>query len=418
MKKILFCKKCVTPNTRPRITFDQEGVCNACRYAEKKQKVDWEQKKSELKKIAEDAKKSERYYDCVVPVSGGKDSHYQAYYAKEVLGLNPLCVTFMPAMPSDIGNKNRDNLIRSLGVDHITITPDPKTHAKLSKIMLKEHGNVFLPWIQGVFSGPTRIAVEKKIPLILYGDNGEAEYGGASGTKESDSIDSTASVDLRVKSDRPNWKNPENWDYYGVPKNSLAPYIEPSDGEKQSVGVKRIFLGDYIPWNNNHNLNMALNVIGGFTLRDKRIAGTYTHGTSMDDDLDELYLWFLWPKFGFGRASKSASPDIREGKLTRERAVELVRKYDDEFPWDVFDKVLEYLDMKEDEFWDVVKRFVGDEENIKRDLELANGEPVPNEIPAWGKIGPSKWRHLGTVHGEERILEIPISRPEKLMSGG
>ncbi len=411
-----YCKLCVTPQTRPRIEFDNEGVCNACRYAETKKNIDWKKKAQELKDIVKKYKRSEGY-DCIVPVSGGKDSHFQTHYVKEVLGLTPLCVTFNPAMPSEIGVKNRENLINSLAVDHILITPDPKMHAKLAKIMLKEHGNVFLPWIQGVFAGPTRVAVEKKIPLIFYGDNGEAEYGGATNTKEATSIESSAAVNLRVQSDRPNWKNPENWDYYGIPKKSLTLYIEPTDKEKEEAGVKRLFLGDYIPWNNNQNLNVALNIIGGFTLRETRIAGTYTHGTSMDDDLDELYLWFLWPKFGFHRASKSASPDIREGKLTREKAIELVRKYDGEFPWDVFDRTLDYLDMSEEEFWDVVKRFIGDEENIKREIELANGSPVPNKIPAWEKISSNKWKHIGTIHGEDRFLELPLSRPSTTFSG-
>lgn len=420
--KIKYCKKCVTPNTRPRIEFDDEGVCNACRYAEQKKKTDWDAKAKELKKIVEAYRSKDEKYDCIIPVSGGKDSHFQTYYVKRVLKLNPLCVTFMPSMPTEVGNHNRKNLIEKLEVDHIAITPNPEIHRKLCRIMLIEHGNVFLPWIQGIFSAVTQIAIEKKTPLIFYGENGEAEYGGATQGKASQSIENTESVELRVRSSRPNWKDPGHWYQYGIPKKYLLPYIEPSDEEKKKAGVRRLFLGDYLPWNNNHNLHIALNVIGGFKLLDRRTVGTYTHGTSIDDDIDEIYLWFLWPKFGFHRASKSASPDIREGKLTREKAVELVRKYDGEFPWHVFDKVLDYLKMEEKEFWDVVKKFVGDEDNIKREEQEAINdgipkESIPNRIPAWIKIGPHRWKHAGTVHGEERILEIPLKRPDSFLGG-
>ena len=419
--KIQYCKRCVTPNTRPRIEFDEKGVCNACRFADHKKTINWKAKEKELKKLVEKFKTKDGY-DCIVPVSGGKDSHFQTYYAKKVLGLNPLCVTFMPSMPTEAGNKNRRNLVEKLGVDHISITPDPETHRKLCKIMLVEHGNPFMAWIQGIFSGVTQVAVEKKIPLMFYGENGEAEYGGSTKGKASQSIESSEGVKLRVKSSRPNWKDPENWHEYGIPKNKLIPYIEPNDDEKKKVGVRRLFLGDYVPWNNNHNLHVALNIVGGFNLLDRRTVGTYTHGTSIDDDIDEIYLWLIWPKFGFHRASKSASPDIREGKLTRERAVELVRMYDGEFPWYIFDKVLEYLQMTEGEFWDVIKRFIGDKDNIKREEEEAikrgiPKEDIPNRIPAWIKIGKNKWKHAGTVHGEERILEIPLKRPNELSGG-
>ncbi len=419
MEELRYCSKCVTPNTRPRIEFDEEGVCNACRYAEEKKNTDWEAKTKELKAIVDQHRsKDVGRYDCIIPVSGGKDSHFQAYYAKNVLKLNPLCVTFMPAIPTEIGIKNRRNLSEKIGVDHYMITPNPQVHAKLSKIMFREHGNPFLPWILGIFSAVTQVAVEQKISLILYGENGEVEYGGATRSKEAKSLDE-GGIALRVKSDRHNWKDSKNWDKYGFSKNELLPYILPSDEEQKKVGIKRLFIGDYYPWNNNHNLYMALNVIGGFSLLERRTVGTYTHGASIDDDLDEVYLWFLWVKFGFGRASKSASPDIREGKLTREKAIELVKKYDGEFPWYIFDKVLEYLGMDEQEFWGVTKRFVGDKENIEREQKeaLEAGVPkdqIPRRVPAWQTIGDGKWRHIQTVHGEERILEIPLKRPDDI----
>jgi len=415
---VIYCKRCVTPDTRPRIEFDDEGICNACRYAEQKQRINWTAKTKELKEIAKMYKSKKVKYDCIVPASGGKDSHFQAYYAKNILELNPLVVTFMPAMPTEIGNRNRRNLVEKVGVDHIAVTPNSQIHRQLCRIMFREHGNPFLPWIQGIFSSAAQIAVEKDIPLILYGENGEAEYGGTTKGKESESLDE-GGVKLRVRSDRHNWIGPHNWHKYGIPKKDLIPYIEPSLEKQMQLGLRRLFMGDYVPWSNNQNLYFAMNVIGGFKLSEKRTVGTYTCGASIDDDIDEIYLWLLWVKFGFARASKSGSPDIREGKLDRKTAIELVRRYDGEFPWHVFDSVLEYLEIDEEEFWETIRRFVGDQENIARERQEALEMGIPEvkirrRVCAWEKIDENKWRHVGTIHGEERILEVSQKRPTKI----
>jgi N-acetyl sugar amidotransferase len=413
-----YCARCVTPETRPRIAFDENGVCNACRYADQKKNTKWDEKANELKAIVEPYKLLNNVYDCIIPVSGGKDSHYQIYYVKNILKMNPLCITFMPAIPTDIGNRNRRNMIEKLGVDHITVTPNPQIHRKLCRIMFLEHGNPFIAWIQGIYSVATHVAIEKGIPLIIYGENGEAEYGGASDSEAGKSLDQ-GGIELRVRSDRHNWKDPANWHQYEIDKKHLIPYIIPLQTEQDMAKIKRMFLGDYIPWNNNRNLFYALNVIGGFNLLERRTVGTYTHGASIDDDIDELYLWFLWVKFGFGRASKSAAPDIREGKLRRDRAIELVRMYDGEFPWYIYDKLLEYMEISEEEFWNTIKKFVGDKDNIEREKQEAlnmgiQEKDIPKRIPAWQKIGENKWKHVGTIHGEERTLEIPMKRPDKI----
>jgi len=406
------CKKCVTPNTRPRIFFNDQGICNACLFAEKKKRSNWEIKEQELRNLITQtlSQNRDRQYDCVIPVSGGKDSHYQAYYAKNILHLNPLGVTFTPFMPTEVGKKNLRNLIEAVGVDHISITPNPQVYAQLTRIMLEEHGDPFKPFLYGVFSGVARIAAEKKIPLFLYGENGETEYGGSEDGLYS-KLD-TKGVHARIQSDRVTFRLPEEWDSYGIPKNQLTPYLEPPPEQIQKI--RRIFMADYLPWNNNHHLHVALNVIGGFTLADARTCGTYTHGSGIDDYLDEIYLWFTWPKFGYGRATKYAAKDIREGKMTRERAIELLRLYDGEFPWHMFDRMLELLDMTESDFWAVVERHIGDDANIEREWREAGKPNLPQKIPSWEKIGPYAWRHRYPIHREERILELPLKRPSQI----
>lgn len=409
---IHYCQKCVTPNTRPRIFFNEQGICNACLFAEKKKRSNWESKEQELRQLIAQAlsRSDARQYDCVIPVSGGKDSHYQSYYAKNILHLNPLCVTFTPFMPTEVGKKNLHNLIEAVGVDHISITPNPQVYAKLTRIMLEQHGDPFKPFLFGVFSGVARIAAEKKIPLFLYGENGETEYGGSEDGLYLQ-LD-TKGVNARIQSDRVNFRLPQEWDSYGIPRNQLTPFLEPPPEKIQKI--RRIFMADYLPWNNNHHLHVALNIIGGFTLSDTRTCGTYTHGNGIDDYLDEIYLWFTWPKFGYGRATKYAAKDIREGKMTRERAVELLRLYDGEFPWHMFDRLLDLLGMTESDFWAVVERHIGDETNIEREWREAGNPDLPRKNASWEKIGPYAWRHLNPIHGEERLLELPLKRPLKM----
>jgi N-acetyl sugar amidotransferase len=411
-RTIQHCKNCHTPNTRPRITFSAEGICNACTFAERKKDVDWEAKEQEFRdKVSGILERApDRQYDCIVPVSGGKDSHYQAYFAKNILGLKALCVTFTPLMPSDLGQKNLRNLIEKVGVDHIAVNANPQVYAKLSRIMLEEHGDPFKPFLYGLFSGCAQIAVEKNIPLFFYGENGETEYGGSE--DETFSKLDTEGVHARVRSDRANFLTPDQWTQYGFSEFDLRMFQEPP--AEKMANIDRLFMADYVPWNNNHHLHVALNVIGGFTLSETRTCGTYTHGSGIDDELDEIYLWMTWPKFGYGRATKYASKDIREGKLTMERAKELIRLYDGEFPWHMFDRMLEVMDMHEDDFWQVVRNHIGDEENIERDWQALGRPNEPKRPVAWEKTGDDRWRLLATTHGEERLLELPLQRPDTL----
>ena len=408
--KIEYCKICVTPNTRPRITFNEDGICNACAFSDDKKQTNWEEKEQQLRDEISSIinEVPDREYDCLIPVSGGKDSHYQAHFAKNVLGLNPLCVTFTPLIPTPVGQRNLRNLVEKVGVDHISINANPQIYADITRRMLQEHGDPFKPFLYGVFSGCARIAAEKNIPLFFYGENGETEYGGSEEEKYS-KLD-TEGVNARVQSDRANFLTPDRWTEYGYSEFDTRVFQEP-DPEKIK-NVKRIFMADYVPWNNNHHLHVSLNVIGGFELSEERTCGTYTHGNGIDDYLDEIYLWMTWPKFGYGRSTKYAAKDIREGKLTRERAVELIRLYDGEFPWHMFDIMLDVLNMTEDDFWDVVRKHIGDEENIERERIEAGSNKKPYKVASWEKIGEDKWRHINPVHGEERILELPLKRPK------
>ncbi len=407
MKKIVWCKGCTTPSSRPRIEFDERGYCNACKRGQEKIQIDWQTKHDQFQSLIKDKLKESpnRQYDCIVPVSGGKDSHFQSWYAKNKLGLSVLTVAVDPLCISEVGKKNRDNLGKAVGVDMVVIKPNPVVYAKLTSICFKKYGNPYIPFLYLVFSACARIAIEKNIPLFLYGENGETEYGGSTEALYQ-KLDADG-VHARILG-HSHCPTPDKWaDEFGIDEKDLTIYQEPKPEEFERSKTIRLFLSDYFPWNNNYALNASLNILKGFKTSNTRTPGSYTFGSGIDDIIDHLYLWLMWPKFGYYRSSKYAAKDIREGKLTYEGAIELVRLYDHEFPWNDFDAILSVLDLSEDEFWEIAKTYVSDKENLKiRAKELGQSEDEMVEV--WEKISEGKWRHINTIHGEERILEIPM----------
>jgi N-acetyl sugar amidotransferase len=411
MSEVKFCKMCTHPSTRPRITFNEDGICNGCQRTLEKQTIDWAAKEQELRDVIAEAlaKCPDRTYDCIVPVSGGKDSTFQAWYASTQLGLKTLCVNIQSFLPTEVGAKNLRNLPERLPVDLLTITPNVQTWADLSRAMLEEFGDPWPPRQYLMFSGIARVALEKRIPLMLLGENGEREYAGSL-EKEFTELDNTG-VHSRIRSNKPNFPLPDKWaEHFNLPERDMWIYQEPSDADMQSVGFRRLFLSDYLPWNNNYHLHVALNVVGGFTMSDNRSVGTYTFGYSTDDDLYELYIWFLWPKYGFGRATKYTSKDIQEGKLERSKGLEMVRQYDGEFPWHALDRFLDRTGMSERAFWDVVARQISDEENVAAEIAAKGQSSRP---VVWEKTAERHWRLMQTVHGGEITIELPIQRPFK-----
>lgn len=408
LPEMFFCKKCTHPNTRPRIRFTKDRICNGCLRAEQKKGIDWKAKEEEFKRLTAEIvlRSPDRKYDCIIPVSGGKDSTFQAWYAVNVLGLTTLCVNIAPFLPTEVGVHNLRNLAERLPVDVISFIPNQSVFTRLTRQSMEAHGDPYTPFLFLVYAGIARIAVEKKIPLILFGENGETEYAG-SNDREFVLLDNKG-VASRIKSDKVNFKEPRNWVDYGFAEHEVAPYVDPSDEEMAAIGLQRLFFSDYTPWTNNHHLHIALNVVGGFEMADCRAPGTFTFGYSTDDDLYDVYIWLLWPKFGFCRATKYTSKDIQEGKIKREETLPLVRDYDGEFPWDAVDRFCGKTGMSLDQFWDVVESFVGDEDNLRRE---AKAHGVPMKIPAWEKIGPRTWRLRAVIHGEERLLTLPLERP-------
>jgi len=366
-----YCKRCVVADTRPRITFDEEGVCNPCRHWERKEKViDWEARKRELIEICDKYRSKDGSYDCVVPVSGGKDSSYVAWKIKHEFGMHPLCVTFAGNEDTEIGMKNLKSFIDS-GFDHILITPNRAVRRKFVRKTFIEFGDPFLPFIYGQDAGPIRIAVQYNIPLLFYGEDGEVEYGGSTETANRPDYDLEWLEKCGFSGqDILKWVDDE------ISVADLQPYMLPPEEEMRRVGLILLHFSYFENWQPYQHYELAKEKCG-FTPLEGRSEGTFTNFASLDDKHDGIHYYMMYPKFGICRATSDAAHEIREHRITREQGVELVKKYDGEFPKKYFKEFLEYVNMTEDEFWEVVEKFrnkdiwekVGGEWKLKTTLE-------------------------------------------------
>jgi len=343
---VIFCKQCLTPNSRPRVSFDDAGVCNACRNAEDKATIDWAVRKDAFLQLIAPLRERRRDsgYDCVVPWSGGKDSSTIAYKLKFEFGLNPLLVTYSPMIPNEIGHHNREEMV-SLGFDHLFFRANQKVLRHLAKRFFVERGNPKVAWDAGINAVPLQVAVNYRIPVVFYAEHGESEYGGRVLSEEHRRTrDFTEVLENYVGDD------PRNWVDDVVAYDDLAPYVYPPLEQVEIVGVKAFYFGYFFRWSMYENYLYIRDKIDFRTNAKGRTDGTFTNYDSLDDKIDNLYYYMQFIKFGFGRAVRDASRLIQNGHMTREEGLELARKYDDEFCYEHFDEVLAYLDLTRDEF--------------------------------------------------------------------
>ncbi len=352
---IKYCRRCVMPDTKPHLSFDEDGICNACRNFESRKSVNWDERKLELQSILEKYKsKDGSNWDCIIPVSGGKDSTFQVIKMLE-LGMNPLCVTATTCHLTEIGRKNIENLQR-LGVDYIEFTSNRVVRKKLNKIGLMEVGDISWPEHVSIFTTPINIAVKMGIPLLIWGENSQNEYGGPAGAVENNVLDRRwleefgGLLGLRVT---------DLIGQGGIQKKELIPYSYPTDEELKRVGVTGLFLGYYIPWDGYTNALVSQSY--GFKSWGKTIEGSAVDYENLDNYQVGIHDYFKFLKFGFGRASDLVSMHVRRGRLTRSDALEIVKSHDGKFPWTYLDKpleeILEPLDISIDEFVNICDQF-------------------------------------------------------------
>ncbi len=361
------------PETKPDLYIDDQGICSACRYYESRKQVDWNERKKELLQILEQYRsKNGTNYDCIIPVSGGKDSHFQTIRMLE-LGMNPLCVTSTTDKLSDIGRYNIENL-KKLGVDYIEVSANPVVRRKINAIALRQVGDISWPEHVTIFTIPVRIAVQLNIPLIVWGENSQHEYGGPASDAQNKYLtrrwleEFGGLLGLRVS---------DLVGQEGIESENLIQYTYPSDEELRRVGVTGIFLGYYFPWDGYRNA--LISQAYGFRTYHKTVEGSLVNYENLDNCQTGIHDYFKFLKFAFSRATDLACMHIRRGRLSREDAIKLVKKHDGQFPWEYLgcplEDILKELDMTVEEFIVICDRFT----NKKLFVCDANGKLIKDK---------------------------------------
>lgn len=346
--EVRYCKKCTVSNQRPRITFDDQGVCSACNFAEyKRTKIDWEQREKELAILCDKHRSRSGEFDVIVPCSGGKDGSFVAHQLKHKYGMTPLTVTWAPLKATEHGRRNLDAFIQS-GFDNILGTPNGKNVRRLTNLAFLHLGDPFQPFIYGQTNFPLHIAVKYRIPLIMYGENGEVEYGGDMKNAFRPTRD-IQDHDKHYFSGLP----PEFWAEHGVSTQDLRPFMAPAYDEIVANNTEIHFMGYYKFWDPQENFYYCREHTG-FQPNPERSEGTYSKYASLDDRIDGFHYYLGYIKFGIGRTTSDTAHEIRDHKITREEGVALVRKFDGEFPQKYFKEFLDYCGISEEEFHSVI----------------------------------------------------------------
>lgn len=347
-EKVKFCKKCTISNQRPRIGFDNEGVCSACRFNEfKRNKINWDTRNKELLELCDSHRSKDGSYDVIVPCSGGKDGSYVAHQLKTEYGMHPLCVTWSPLKYSNIGKSNLQAFINS-GFNHILGTPNPEVSRRLTKYCLIEMGDPFQPFIYGQYNFPLKIALQNNVSLVMYGENGEVEYGGDMKNAYRPTRD-LSDVNKHYFSGFP----PSYWYEKGFSNFDISPYLAPSFDDLLKNKISVHFWSYYKFWDPQENFYYCVENTG-FSPAEERSEGTYSRYASLDDELDGFHYYLMLAKFGIGRATSDSAHEIRDGKISRDEGITLVRKYDNEFPEKYVKAMLDYCEISLDQLVEIV----------------------------------------------------------------
>lgn len=408
-QKVEFCKKCVISNQRPNSTveykhtqgskkvtihFDEEGVCDACRASEVKERVDWEQRERELIELCDRNRSKDGSYDCLVPGSGGKDSFFASHILKYKYGMHPLTVTWAPHIYTEWGWKNFQSWIHA-GFDNYLMTPNGKVHRLLTRLAVENLFHPFQPFIIGQKALAPKLAAMFNIPLVFYGEN-EAEYGNPIEDNQSAKrswdyfamqnqadiyLGGTSVADLKQ--------------YFGVEENDLLPYL-PVDPEKfAQIKGEVHYLGYYLKWHPQGSYYYSVEN-GGFQPSPERTPGTYSKYNSIDDRIDDFHYYTTYIKFGIGRATYDASQEIRNGEIDREEGVALVKKFDGEFPERFAEEIFNYLSIPKKEFPVASQMFEQPVMDREYFMNMANRFRSPH---LWKKEN-GMWKLRHTVFGE------------------
>lgn len=366
--EVKFCAKCVMTNQRPSscvefkskpgvkkstISFDENGVCDACKYTARKSSIDWKQRAKQLKDLCDRFRSKDGSYDCVVPGSGGKDSVKAAYVLRYEYNMHPLLVTWPPHIYTYMGRRNMTSWFNA-GFDNISYMPNQRAHRLLTKFAFEKLLHPFQPFIIGQKNLAPKISVQYNIPLVMYGEN-EAEYGNPQGDNEKPTRDPKwYSSDARIDDIYLGGVCARQlMDEYKLTKADLEPYLPVDPYQLEKVGTEVHYLGYYLRWDPQESYYYAVENTD-FLPNDERTEGSFTKYSGIDDKMDWFHFFTTFTKFGIGRATYDASQEIRNNHITREEGIRLVRRFDGEIPKIYLKDNLEYMGISEQRFWEVI----------------------------------------------------------------
>lgn len=341
-------------STRPRIKFDERGWCNACQWAEKKRTLDWGSRQKELQRLLDKHRRIDGRFDCLVPVSGGKDGSYVAYNLQHKYGMNPLAVTVTPALPLALGEENLKAFVGS-GYNHVSINPDPNAMRTLNRTGFIEMGFPYYGWLIAIQAAVLRLAVNFGIALIFYGEDGEVEYGGSTETDKNPIYDVAYMKKIYLEGGYDKVLRES-----GVPASKLGFFKFPSDAELADSKIEITHWSYFENWDPYRSYLIAKEYCG-LKEAEGANAGTFTNFAQNDQALYALHTYLMYLKFGFGRANQDASIEVRRGAMARQQAVNLVRLYDGQFPQEFLELYLDYYQITRDPFDAVLDRWANRE---------------------------------------------------------
>ena len=344
-----YCKKCVMPDTRPGIKFNNEGICQACIHYEQRKKINWLKRYKELEKLCDRHRGSKgKSYDCIIAVSGGKDSHYQVAVMKEKLKMNPLLVTVEDNFPmTDAGLHNIKNISEAFGCDIISLKPNIKAQKIIMRKTFEKYGKPTWYIDRLIYTYPLHMGVKFNIPLIVYGENISFEYGGAQ-KKETysakEQINNGVASEMSMKEIASNKIREKELCLLQAPEQKDLKKLDP------------MYLSYFIPWNSYNNYLFAKK--RGF--KDLTHEWERTHHIEDFDQIDSrgylVHSWMKYPKFGHASATDYASRFIRYGLLTREEGIELVENHDHNLDTKCINDFCQFLGYSIEEFWKIVDK--------------------------------------------------------------
>ncbi len=344
-----WCSHCVLPDSRPNLIIGDDDVCNACKSHGGKAGIAWPAREAAFRKVVEHAKTRARGHDCLIPVSGGKDSTWQVIKCLEY-GLTPLAVTWKTPARTAIGQRNLDNLV-SLGVDHIDYRINPKVEARFMVKAFERFGSTAIPMHMALFNIPLTLAAKLQIPLVVWGENSAFEYGTADESLTGFQLDSAWLKTYGVT----HGTTADDWLAHGFTRKELAAYYGPEAGSLEAQGLRAVFLGYYFPWDPETSLAAA--AAHGFRFDAGAARTGYYDYADIDDDFISLHHWMKWYKFGFTRLFDNLSLEIRNGRITRQQALQIIRDKGDQTPHADIEKFCAFAGISRERFHGIAETF-------------------------------------------------------------